>query len=163
MKTPKEWMEDIVTDHDLVQGARTALENDRSIGHVGSVDVSAEGGLLTITGTVYSRAQKWAVEHVVRRAVGATRVVSYLNVDPPKAVSHGDQEIADAAATVLRSTIGAPDGVEVSVLNGRAMLEGTVASPAEQRLAADLVCSLVGVNAVDNRLVVAPGDTTPEH
>lgn len=41
MKTPKDWMEDIVTDHDLLQGVKAALESDRSIGHVGSVDVSA--------------------------------------------------------------------------------------------------------------------------
>ena len=58
MKTPREWMQEIVTDHDLVQNARTALEYDRSIGHVGSVDVSADDGVVTIAGTVFSRAQK---------------------------------------------------------------------------------------------------------
>ena len=156
MKTPKGWMEDIVTDHDLVQGARTALEDNRSIGHVGSVDVRADGGRVTITGTVYSHAQKWAVEEVVRRAVGQTRVRSNLGVDRPKAVTHPDQAIADAAATVLRWTREAPDGVEVTVLDGRVTLEGTVASPAEKVVAAKLVRSLVGVTAVDNRIVVAP-------
>jgi osmotically-inducible protein OsmY len=156
-------MDDIVTDHDLVQGARTALESNRSIGHVGSVEVSAEGGILTITGTVHSQAQKWAVDHVVRRAVGATHVVSRLNVDPPKAATHRDQEVADAAAMVLRWTIGAPDGIEISVLDGCVILEGTVASSAEQRVAADLVRSLVGVSAVENRIVVAPDDKNLEY
>ena len=163
MKTPKDWMEDIVTDHDLLKGARAALESDRSIGHVGSVDVSADGGIVTITGTVYSHAQKWAVDHVVSRGVGPTRVVSRLNVDPPKLVTHGDQEVADAAATVLRWTIGAPDGVEVSALGGRVTLEGTVASYDERCVAGALVRSLVGVNAVENRIVVAPDDRDLEY
>ena len=65
-----------------------------------------------------------------------------------------DEEIADAAATVLEWTVGAPDGIEVSVLDGRVTLEGTVDSPDEQRAAADVVRSLVGVSAIDNRIVV---------
>jgi len=160
MKTPRGWMDGIVTDYDLVQGARRALENDRSIGRVGSVDVGANGGIVTITGTVYSHAQKSAVDRVVRRAVGPSRVDNRLNVDPPKVVAHRDQEVADAAATVLRWTLGAPDGVEISALDGRVTLEGTVASRDEQQAAGDLVRSLVGVKAVDNRIVVASGDET---
>ena len=72
MKTPKGRIEEIVADHDLVQNAKTALDDDRSIGHVGSVDVSADDGVVTITGTVYSHAQKAAVERAVRRAAGVT-------------------------------------------------------------------------------------------
>jgi osmotically-inducible protein OsmY len=68
--------------------------------------------------------------------------------------------VADAAATVLRWTVGAPDGVEVSALDGRVTLEGTVASRDEQQAAGDLVKSLVGVKAVDNRIVVAVDEET---
>lgn len=154
MKNPKEWIEDIVTDHDLVQNAKTALEYDRSIGHVGSVDVSADDGVVTLTGTVYSHAQKSAVERAVRRAAGVTSVINDLNLDSPKSVFRTDQEIADAASTVLEWTVGAPDGIAISVLDGRVTLEGTVSSPDEQLAAADVVRSLVGVKAIDNRIVV---------
>ena len=154
MKDPKEWIEDIVTDHDLVQNVKTALEYDRSIGHVGSVDVSADDGVVTLTGTVYSPAQKSAVEHAVRRAAGVTVVINDLNVDSPKSVFRTDQEIADAATTVLEWTVGAPDGIEISVLGGAVTLEGTVGSRDEQSAAARIVRSLVGVNAIDNRIVI---------
>lgn len=158
MKSPNEWLDGIITDHDLDETVRTALEHDRSIGQVGSVDVHVEDGIVTITGTVYSLAQKWAVEHAAQRGAGTAPVINDLRIDPPKTVFHTDQEIANAAATLLRATVGAPDGIDVAVLDGRMTLNGTVASPGERLAAANAVASLVGVTALDNRIVIAPTD-----
>ena len=155
MKTIKEWFHDVAHDSDLEADIRAELGYDQTIGRVGGVEVTVEDGTVTLTGTVYSLAQKWAVEHAVRRVAGVRDLVNDLLVDPPKDVSHSDQEIADAATTVLRWTAGLPDGIDVSVLDGRVTLDGTVAFLSERLAAADAVRRLVGVKAVDNRLVTA--------
>lgn len=100
MKTPKEWMEEVVTDYHLVENARAALEYDPSVGHAGSVEVNAHDGVVTITGTVYSRAQRSAVERAVRRAASVTRVINDLRVDPPKSVLRPDEEVVSAIVGV---------------------------------------------------------------
>ena len=155
MKTVREWFQKVANDHDLEEDVRAELAYDPAVGRVGSVDVSVRDGVVAVKGTVYSLAQKWAVEHTIRSVAGIRDVEMDLLVDPPKDVFHSDEEIADAVATVLRWTAGVPDGVQVSVQDGRVTLEGTVGFLSERLAAADAVRPLVGVKQVDNRLVVA--------
>ena len=155
MKTIKEWFQVLADDTDLEEDIRAELAYDQTMGRVGAVEVAVEDGTVTLTGTVYSLAQKWAVEHAVRRIAGVKGLVNELFVDSPKNVSHSDAEIASAAGTVLEWTAGLPDGIEVSVKDGCVTLEGSVAFPSDRLAAADAVRRLVGVKAVDNRLVSA--------
>ena len=162
MKTIKEWFQDVANDSDLEEDIRAELAYDLTIGRVGGVDVSVEGGMVTLTGTVYSLAQKWAVEHAVRRVAGVNDLVNDLRVDPPKDVSHSDEEIASAAATVLEWTAGVPDGIDASVKDGLVTLDGTVAVPSDRLAADEAVRRLVGVKDVDNRLVTASADAADD-
>src|SRR5262245_37751098 len=118
MKTVKEWFHNVANDHDLEEDIRAELGYDPAIGRVGSVDVTVEDGIVSLKGTVYSLAQKWAVEHAVRGVAGVRDLDDDLLVDPPKDVVHSDAEIKDAAETVLKWTAGVPDGIDVSVLEG---------------------------------------------
>ena len=155
MSIVKRWFHDVASDHVLEEQVRAEVHSDRAVGHVGSVDVTAANGVVSLTGTAYSLAQRWVVEQAIRRVPGVTAVLNTMLVLPPKDVFHSDGEIADAVATVLAWTSGIPDGIEVSVLDGRITLDGTVASQAERIAAADVSRVLVGVKAVDNRLAVA--------
>ena len=155
MSTLKRWLQDVARDHDLEEHVRAELGYDPAVGHVGSVEITAANGVVSVTGTVYSLAQRWAVEQAVRRVAGVTDVFNDLLVLPPKDVFHSDEEIADAVATVLTWTAGIPDGIEVSVLEGCVTLDGTVASFGERIAAADVARVLVGVKGITNRLEVA--------
>lgn len=155
MKTPRKWLQRIARDADLEQDVRAELDYDQSVGRVGSAEVEVSDGVVSVTGTVYSLAQKWAVEHAIRRVASVTEVINDLRVDPPKEIFHSDQEIADAVTTVLDWTAGVPDGIDVLVLDGRVTLNGTVGFLSERIAAAAAVRPLVGVIELDNRLVVA--------
>src|SRR5215475_12442532 len=111
MRTVGQWFRTMVDDHHLEEDVREELAYDSTVGRAPGVDVQVDNGLVTLSGTVYSLAQRHAVEHAVRRVDGVFQVINSLAVDSRKEIPHDDQEIANGVATMLDWTAGVPDGI----------------------------------------------------
>jgi osmotically-inducible protein OsmY len=149
-------------EHDLKDAVSDELLYDPSIPGADRIDVSAAEGVVTLEGQVDSLAERWAVEHAVRRVAGVTGVNNDLVVVPPKNLSRSDDEIEGAVATVLAWTASIPGGIEASVTDGWVTLNGTVGFRFQKEAAEDAVRQLVGVRGVDNALVVATAEAAQD-
>jgi osmotically-inducible protein OsmY len=118
--------------------------------HVG---VSAEDGVVTLTGDVGSCAEKRAVEEAARSVIGVRGIVEKLQVRPAGAEGGSDDEIAKRALNALAWNALVPaDSVSVSVENGFVVLTGSVCWQYQRNAAEDAVHYLAGVIGVRNEV-----------
>src|SRR5262249_22012439 len=113
MKTVGQWFRTMVDDYRLEQDIRDELAYDPTIGRAPGIDIQIDDGFVTLSGTVYSLAQRHAVEHAVRRVDGVFQVINGLSVDSRKDIAHDDSEIANGVGAILDWTAGVPDGIAV--------------------------------------------------
>ncbi len=112
------------------------------------VDVSvATGGVVTLSGTVQSWAERSLAEHVAAGVTGVTKVVNTITVD--YRTNRTDAEIVNDVQQRLRWHVLIDDGlIDVTCKDGKLELSGTVGSAAERSRAR--TCSWVaGVRDVD--------------
>lgn len=121
------------------------------------IGVSVKDGVVTLTGSVESFAQKVAAERVVERVAGVRAVAEELHVRPAKGLDVSDTDIAHAAVNALSWNIEIPaDKITVKVENGWITLKGE-ASWNYQRLAAEFAVKyLAGVQGLTNLIEVKP-------
>lgn len=118
------------------------------------IGVTAEEGVVTLTGFVDTYAGKIAAEKAAKRVYGVKAVANELQVKLLH--ERGDTEIAKDAVHALQSRVTVPPQVKVGVRNGFVTLEGTV-DWMYQRLAGEsAVKYLKGVKGVINDIVVKP-------
>jgi osmotically-inducible protein OsmY len=118
------------------------------------VGVSAQDGIVTLTGYVQTYGAKIAAERVVRRLYGVKAVVNELEVR--LAFERIDPEIAKDALEALKNRIDAPLGISVTVRNGYLTLGGSVEWMYQKMGAERAVKYLRGVRGVFNQIVVKP-------
>jgi len=122
-----------------------------------SIGVAVNQGIVTLTGTVDTYAQKLQALHAAERMTHVRAVASEIQVRLPGQFQRGDSDLARAAANVLSwNSLVPSDRVRVRVENGWITLEGTVDWRYQKDAAIDAVATLMGVNGVDNRLRVNP-------
>jgi osmotically-inducible protein OsmY len=120
--------------------------------HIG---VTANNGVVTLTGFVPSLAQKIEVENVVKRVVGVHGVAEELEVRYPEDYSAKDDDIAQRAFTSLAWDVVVPkDCVTVIVENGVVTLSGEVCWQFERTAAEEDVRTLYGVVDVINDITL---------
>ena len=118
------------------------------------VAVSAQDGIVTLTGYVDTYAAKLAAERLVRGIYGVKAVANVLDV---KLVHERiDPEIANDAVQALKNHVNVPSGVLVTVRNGHISLSGTVEWMFQKVAAERAVKHLRGVRGVSNQIVVKP-------
>jgi len=120
------------------------------------ITVSAEGGMVTLHGTVASCRRKRAADNAARRVHGVTGVSNYLEVHIPDRDRRADADVhADVRqALVLNCLI--PATVQARVAAGLVTLSG-VAAWQFQREEAELACAAVpGVTGVDVAISLHP-------
>jgi osmotically-inducible protein OsmY len=139
--------------------AELSWEPSISAGHIG---VTAENGIVSLSGHVESFWQKQAAEGAVRRVKGVKGIAEAIDVRLPLRVKRGDDEIAAAAAGRLAWNSSMPtDAVKVKVEKGRVTLTGQVDWHYQSEAAANDVRSLHGVVGVSNQITLKPRvDTT---
>jgi osmotically-inducible protein OsmY len=125
---------------------RTVLENH--------VNVAANDGIVTLTGTVPDRDEKVLAEDTVENLPGVLSVVNNIKVESEPA-EHSDGWIALKIHTLLlvRANVSATS-TKVTVNNGVVYLSGTVDNPAQKDLTEEYVKDIDGVKSVTNDLVV---------
>ena len=122
--------------------------------HIG---VTANAGVVTLTGHVESFAEKHAAEMAAWRVKGVNAVAEEIEVKLPFERTRGDDEIASAILERLAWNSFIPDdSIKVKVENGWITLTGQV-EWAFQKEAAELeVRQLTGVVGVSNQTTIKP-------
>ena len=122
--------------------------------HIG---VTAENGVITLSGHVSSFAQKRAAEEATRRVRGVEAVAEEIEVRLPFEAKRADDEIAAAALERLHWDPTVPrHAVQVTVDAGWVTLTGQVEWHYQREAAEEDVRSLAGVVAVSNEITIAP-------
>ncbi len=124
------------------------------------IGVTARGGIVTLSGTVKTYAEKCAAVRAAERVSGVRAVADEIQVDLPFVFRRTDEDIAQAALDALRWDVIVPDQrIQVKVSNGWVTLEGTVDHKYEQAAAEAAVRNLTGIQGVLNRVAIKPTAT----
>ena len=144
------------SDSTLEKDVREELLFDPRV-DVKAINVSAKGGIVTLTGSASTYAGKVAALRDAERVSGVNVVVDHLDVSLPDMHSRSDADLAKAVIAALHWDVEVPEGnIKTAVRDGWVTLEGTV-DWQFQRLAADgAVRYLTGVKGVTNQIAIAP-------
>jgi osmotically-inducible protein OsmY len=143
-------------DSELQQSVLSELGWEPSVtaAHIG---VTANGGVVTLTGQVDSFTEKHAAEAAARRVKGVKAVAEEIEVRLPFDAQRSDAQIAAAAVERLAWNVSVPkDSVQVSVEKGRVTLTGEVGWWYQKEAAERDVRPLHGVIGVWNRMTLKP-------
>jgi osmotically-inducible protein OsmY len=118
------------------------------------VGVSAQEGVVTLSGYVDTYAEKLAAERSCRRVYGVKALANELEVR--LAAERIDPDIARDALEALKNRIDVPLGIGVTVRNGHVTLSGVVEWMYQKMAAERAVKYLRGVKDVFNQITLAP-------
>jgi osmotically-inducible protein OsmY len=118
------------------------------------IGVSAQDGVVTLTGYVNSYAAKLAAERVSRRVYGVKAVANEIEVR--LASERIDPEIAKDALAALTNRIDVPLGITVTVRDGHITLGGSVEWMYQKMAAERAVKYLRGVRGIFNQIRLEP-------
>ena len=114
------------------------------------VGVSAEDGVVTLTGTAESYVDKLEIERSAKRVYGVRAVANDVQV---KLIDErNDSDIAHDCLQALRNRVSVPPEVKVTVRYGHVILEGTVDWMYQRIAAEEAVKPLRGVKSVANEV-----------
>jgi osmotically-inducible protein OsmY len=150
------------TDTELQHAVMEELAWEPSV-DAAEIGVSAECGIVMLSGIVKSLPQKWAAEKAAERVSGVKAVTDEIIVKLPGGGDLTDTEIARAAVNALDWNASLPRGrVMLIVSHGWVTLEGTVRFQYERVAAEYAVRGLRGVKGVTNLISVKPPQTSPK-
>lgn len=119
------------------------------------IGVAAKDGVVTLTGTVDSFAQKLAAEKAAKAVMGVRAVAEELVVKLPFSSKRTYTEIAHAAVNALRWNTEVPaDRLKVIVEGGWVTLSGEVDYQFQKSAADEIVRCLTGVTGMSNAITV---------
>jgi osmotically-inducible protein OsmY len=122
--------------------------------HIG---VSANDGIITLSGVVSSFIEKMTAERVARRVKGVRGIAQEIQVRYPSDKHNADSEIARRAVNIINWNAQVPeDSVTVKVEKGWVTLTGTVDWHYQKDAAESAVRKLSGVVGVTNLIGLKP-------
>jgi len=143
------------SDLQLRQDVLDELEFEPSV-NAAHIGVTANRGVVTLTGFVTSYAEKTAAERAARRVKGVKAIAEEIEVRLPSDTKRADDEIAARAIDILRWQVGFPaDRIRVKVEKGVVTLSGEVDWQFQRTEADHVVHKLSGVVDVLNQIRVA--------
>ena len=137
---------------------RTVLEDH--------VKVKADGGVVTLTGTVQDRDDKKLAEDTVENLPGVVSVNNQIKVEST-VPEHSDKWIAlkIRSRLLVKGNVSA-SSTKVDVIDGHVTLTGTADNIAQKELTEAYAKDIEGVKGVNNQIVVqaaAPRDSRDNH
>jgi osmotically-inducible protein OsmY len=129
------------------------------------VAISGDDGVVTLTGSVSSLAQKWAAEDSARRVKGVRTVVEQLQVDLPSMHQRGDADLARAITNIFYWDPRLHATVQAVVSDGFVTLTGEVEWRYQREEAEHAVRRLTGVRGISNAIALrkAPAEKDVHH
>jgi osmotically-inducible protein OsmY len=145
-----------MTDGELLEQVEDALDWEPSI-DVSDIDLTVDGGVVTLRGDVGTYAEKQAAERVVLSVYGVGGVANDLKVRLGRQFEHSDTDIAQAAVHAMKWNTQVPsDRVTVAVSDGWVTLRGIVDWQYQKDAAEHAVRPLAGVRGIKNDVTVGP-------
>jgi osmotically-inducible protein OsmY len=146
----------VISDLELQRHVVDELEWEPSVdaAHIG---VTANKGVVTLTGFVASYAEKLAAERATRRVKGVKAIAEEIAVRLPSNTKQADDEIAARAIDILKWQVGwlPADRIAVKVEDGVVTLTGEVEWQFQKTDAEEAVHKLSGVVDVMNEIRIA--------
>ncbi len=141
-----------MNDKALRQLVLDELDYEPSI-DAADIGVTAENGVITLSGHVPSYAQKFAAEHATWRVRGVKAIAQEIEVRLPGDKKVNDDEIADRAVAILSwSTVVPRETVKVKVAKGWVTLTGRLHWNFQRMAAEAAIRKLSGVIGVSNQI-----------
>jgi len=132
------------------------LEFDPSVDAT-KLGVTAEDGVITLSGHVPTFSDKWNAERIVKRVHGVRAVANEIDVRLAATETLDDAAIARSAANALNWNATVPrEKITAGVTNAWITLDGTVEWQFQKKAAEDAVRVLAGVRGVSNNVAVVP-------
>jgi osmotically-inducible protein OsmY len=145
-----------MTDGELLKQVENALDWEPSI-DVSAVEMTVDGGIVTLRGDVGSYAEKQTAARVALSVYGVAGVANDLEVRLGREFEHSDTDLAQAAVHSLKWNTQVPsDRVTVVVSDGWVTLRGVVDWQYQRDAAESAVRSLAGVRGITNDISVGP-------
>ena len=145
----------MLTDTPLEDAILESLDLDPRIPDSSEIAVAADGGIVTLRGTVESFAQRRAAAQDAGKIEGVYEVEDHLKVNLLGADRREDDEIRGVALQSLIWDTEVPsDSIDIKVNDGWITLKGDVGYQFESDAAYDDVASLYGVYGVTNEIKV---------
>jgi osmotically-inducible protein OsmY len=118
------------------------------------IGVTANDGVVTLTGTVNRYVDKMTAERVAKRIFGVKALANDIDVKMLGSAERNDSDIAAAAVNALKWDVNVPiNAIQVTVRNGWLTLEGEV-EYYQKEAAERAVRNLTGVKGVTNNVRV---------
>lgn len=134
----------------LQQYVMDELQYEPSVDASG-IGVTAKDGIVSLTGTVKSHAEKYAAVRAAERVSGVAAVTDEMEVDLPDFHQRNDEDIARAALNALEWDVWVPtSSIKVTVNSGWITLDGSVDYKYQQNAVENAVRNLTGVKGVTN-------------
>ena len=144
------------TDRELQHDVLAELEWEPSL-DASKIGVTADHGVITLSGTVRTYSERWRAESVSKRVFGVEAVANEIDVKLPDRITPDDANIAQRALSALDWNVAVPKGrVKVTVAQGWITLEGEVEWYYQKNAAEDAVRNLMGVRGITNALLLRP-------
>jgi osmotically-inducible protein OsmY len=119
------------------------------------IGVAVKDGVVTLTGTVSSYAEKVAAKEAAHSVLGVLDVANEIEVWVSGDARHTDNDIALAVRHALNWDVLVPaDKIHSTVTHGQVTLEGNVENLRHRLEAERAVSHLQGVRGVTNKIVV---------
>ena len=141
---------DVLSDEALAHEASTCLQASALLPTEG-LTVGAQGGWITLGGTVTWQYQRVEAEHIISRLRGVAGVVNLIVVAPPEKPADINQKIVDA---LRRCASLDAQWITVETYKGQVVLRGSVRSRPERTQAEAIAWSAPGVAEVINHLAI---------
>lgn len=143
-------------DSQLQRTVLAELNWDPSVG-AGHIGVTAESGIVTLSGHVASFAEKRAAEAAARRVRGVKAVAEDIEVRLPEHKNKADDQIAAAIADRLSRDAGIPEEtITATVEKGFVTLKGEVEWNYQRDYAVDDIHRIEGITGVSNQVTIKP-------
>ena len=121
------------------------------------IGVIVEDGIVSLTGSVESWAEKAAADNAAQRVFGVKAVANEIEIRLPATGERSDADVARAAVNALQWHVFVPrDSIEVSVDQGWISLRGEVNWQYQKSAAEDAVRHLWGMKGVTNEIALKP-------
>ena len=119
------------------------------------IGVAAKDGVITLTGSTATFAQKYAAVNAARRVAGVGAIANDITVNLTPFHKRSDTEIAHAAMDALNwNVLVPPDAIQLKVEEGLITLSGSVEWDYQRKAAERSVRTLHGVRGVVDLVVV---------
>lgn len=142
------------TDSEIQSDVLQELASDPSVTHE-HIGVAVNGGVVTLSGSVPSFAEKSAAEKAAQRIASVKAVVEKIEVKLPSLYHRDDEDIAAAIVNQFKWNIQVPDQlIKTKVEKGWVYLKGELDWEYQRRAAERIVRGVTGVRGVTNDLTL---------